>query len=74
MNYVELVLDDDNKLIETKRLPGENDVGMVAWKVSLNTPEYPTGQSGSNLENKKSQTRHTSFLFVCFFFFQVEKS
>lgn len=68
MNYVELVLDDDNKLIETKRLPGENDVGMVAWKVSLNTPEYPTGQSGSNLENKKvSNTSH--LVFICLFFF-----
>lgn len=42
MDYVELVLDGD-KLIETKRLPGENDVGMVAWKVTLNTPEYPSG-------------------------------
>ncbi|KAK6633678.1 hypothetical protein RUM44_004285 [Polyplax serrata] len=43
MDYVELVLDGD-KLIETKRLPGENDVGMVAWKVTLNTPEYPSGR------------------------------
>ncbi|EEB13604.1 hypothetical protein Phum_PHUM248870 [Pediculus humanus corporis] len=47
------VKEKENKLIETKRLPGENDVGMVAWKVSFNTPEYPTGQSGSNLENQK---------------------
>lgn len=43
MDYVELVL-DGNKLIEQKRLPGENDVGMVAWKMTLNTPEYPKGR------------------------------
>ncbi|XP_015588836.1 acetyl-CoA carboxylase isoform X3 [Cephus cinctus] len=43
MDCVELVLDGDN-LVEQKRLPGENDVGMVAWKFSIYTPEYPTGR------------------------------
>ena len=40
---VELVLDGDN-LVELKRLPGENDVGMVAWRLTIYTPEYPSGR------------------------------
>lgn len=41
---VELVLDSENKLVEMKRLAGENDIGMVAWKMRLFTPEYPDGR------------------------------
>ncbi|XP_076618558.1 acetyl-CoA carboxylase isoform X3 [Colletes latitarsis] len=40
MDCVELVLEGDN-LVEQKRLPGENNVGMVAWRFRLYTPEYP---------------------------------
>ncbi|XP_026673591.1 acetyl-CoA carboxylase isoform X3 [Ceratina calcarata] len=40
MDSVELVLEGDT-LVEQKRLPGENDVGMVAWRLRLYTPEYP---------------------------------
>lgn len=40
MDCVELILEGEN-LVEQKRLPGENDVGMVAWKLRLYTPEYP---------------------------------
>lgn len=43
MDCVELVLDGDN-LVEQKRLPGENDVGMVAWRLTLYTPEFPAGR------------------------------
>lgn len=43
LDSVELVLDGDN-LVEQKRLPGENDVGMVAWRLSLYTPEFPAGR------------------------------
>ncbi|GLH16303.1 Uncharacterized protein GBIM_20609 [Gryllus bimaculatus] len=43
MDYVELVLEDD-RLVEQKRLPGENNVGMVAWRMTLYTPEYPEGR------------------------------
>lgn len=43
LEYVELVLVDDH-LEEQKRLPGENDVGMVAWRMTLFTPEYPDGR------------------------------
>ncbi|XP_076067982.1 acetyl-CoA carboxylase isoform X2 [Oratosquilla oratoria] len=44
MNIVELVLDQDDHLVEEKRLPGENDIGMVAWRMTLHTPEYPQGR------------------------------
>uniref|UniRef100_T1GP39 Uncharacterized protein n=1 Tax=Megaselia scalaris TaxID=36166 RepID=T1GP39_MEGSC len=29
---------------ETQRLPGENNCGMVAWRMVLSTPEYPQGR------------------------------
>ncbi|GHP11480.1 carboxyl transferase domain [Pycnococcus provasolii] len=41
----ELVLDEaTGQLTPVKRQPGENNVGMVAWKCSLKTPEYPAGR------------------------------
>lgn len=40
---VELVVSGD-KLVEQKRLPGENDCGMVAWRIKLCTPEFPKGR------------------------------
>lgn len=43
MDVVELVLDGE-QLVEQKRLPGENDVGIVAWRLTLYTPEYPSGR------------------------------
>ncbi|KYN07737.1 Acetyl-CoA carboxylase 1 [Cyphomyrmex costatus] len=43
MDIVELVLEGE-QLVEQKRLPGENDVGMVAWQLTLYTPEYPFGR------------------------------
>jgi acetyl-CoA carboxylase/biotin carboxylase 1 len=74
VDYVELILGSEDKLVEQKRLPGENEVrtnsvlfhllfvsnnlwifvvtfcfahqiGMVAWKMTLKTPEYPEGRS-----------------------------
>lgn len=46
LHCVELVIDsnDPNRLLEQKRVPGENDVGMVAWRMTLFTPEYPDGR------------------------------
>lgn len=46
MDFVELVLDPESetRLIEQKRVPGENNVGMVAWRLTLYTPEYPQGR------------------------------
>jgi len=42
---VELVLDPaTGKLTRVKRFPGENTVGMVAWKVTMRTPEFPKGR------------------------------
>lgn len=46
MDFVELVLDPETetRLLEQKRVPGENNVGMVAWRLTLYTPEYPGGR------------------------------
>ena len=41
---IELVLDnDEDKVVERKRYPGENSIAMVAWKMTMKTPEYPDG-------------------------------
>ncbi|XP_033740192.1 acetyl-CoA carboxylase-like isoform X1 [Pecten maximus] len=40
----ELVLDTQDRLCVQNRLPGENEIGMVAWQVTLKTPEYPNGR------------------------------
>ncbi|KAI9483961.1 MAG: acetyl-CoA carboxylase [Benjaminiella poitrasii] len=40
----ELVLDEDGVLQEIDRAPGTNTVGMVAWLMTLRTPEYPSGR------------------------------
>lgn len=46
MDIVELIMDSETetRLIEQKRVPGENNVGMVAWRLTLYTPEYPEGR------------------------------
>lgn len=44
LSVVELVLDANDNLVEEKRLPGENTIGMVAWRITLHTPEYPDGR------------------------------
>ncbi|XP_042344465.1 acetyl-CoA carboxylase isoform X2 [Plectropomus leopardus] len=40
----ELVLDDQGRLVQMNRLPGDNDVGMVAFRMKMKTPEYPEGR------------------------------
>ncbi|KAM9320807.1 acetyl-CoA carboxylase 1 [Gastrophryne carolinensis] len=42
--YTELVLDDQGQLVHMNRLPGGNEIGMVAWQMTLKTPEYPDGR------------------------------
>ncbi|NXH84692.1 ACAC carboxylase, partial [Edolisoma coerulescens] len=44
LTYTELVLDDQGQLVHMNRLPGGNEIGMVAWKMTLRTPEYPEGR------------------------------
>ena len=39
-----MCIDEKEQLIQINRLPGENDIGMVAWKIELITPEYPNGR------------------------------
>ncbi|XP_059192405.1 acetyl-CoA carboxylase isoform X2 [Centropristis striata] len=40
----ELVLDPQGRLVQMNRQPGDNDVGMVAFKMKMKTPEYPEGR------------------------------
>uniref|UniRef100_A0A914WMT1 Acetyl-CoA carboxylase n=1 Tax=Plectus sambesii TaxID=2011161 RepID=A0A914WMT1_9BILA len=40
----ELIIDANGNLMECQRAPGENDCGMVAWKLTMKTPEYPDGR------------------------------
>ncbi|XP_027422308.1 acetyl-CoA carboxylase 2 isoform X1 [Bos indicus x Bos taurus] len=44
LTYTELVLDPQGQLVEMNRLPGGNEVGMVAFKMTLKTLEYPEGR------------------------------
>ncbi|XP_064397695.1 acetyl-CoA carboxylase-like isoform X2 [Halichondria panicea] len=44
LNSTELVLDDQGVLREVNRVAGENEVAMVAWRVSMLTPQYPEGR------------------------------
>ncbi|XP_028850871.1 acetyl-CoA carboxylase 2 isoform X3 [Denticeps clupeoides] len=40
----ELVLDPQGRLVHMNRLPGDNEVGMVAFYMKMKTPEYPEGR------------------------------
>ncbi|KAL0809386.1 hypothetical protein ABMA28_011580 [Loxostege sticticalis] len=46
MTSVELVVEPDGerRVVEVTRLPGQNTVGMVAWRLTLFTPECPDGR------------------------------
>ncbi|KAK9423006.1 putative Acetyl-CoA carboxylase [Seiridium unicorne] len=44
IDYMELVLDDSDKLAEVAREPGTNSCGMVGWMINARTPEYPRGR------------------------------
>ena len=45
LTAVELVMDwSKMELVETERAEGANDVGMLAWKLTMKTPEYPDGR------------------------------
>uniref|UniRef100_A0A672PNW9 acetyl-CoA carboxylase n=1 Tax=Sinocyclocheilus grahami TaxID=75366 RepID=A0A672PNW9_SINGR len=40
----ELVLDSQERLVQMNRLPGDNEIGMVAYRMKMKTPEYPEGR------------------------------
>ncbi|XP_061154933.1 acetyl-CoA carboxylase 1 isoform X2 [Syngnathus typhle] len=44
LTFTELVLDAQGQLVQMNRLPGGNEIGMVAWRMTLHTPEYPAGR------------------------------
>eukprot|EP00168_Porphyra_purpurea_P001154 TRINITY_DN11485_c0_g1_i1.p2 TRINITY_DN11485_c0_g1~~TRINITY_DN11485_c0_g1_i1.p2 ORF type:complete len:189 (-),score=56.12 TRINITY_DN11485_c0_g1_i1:401-967(-) len=39
------------KLVETRRPPGQNARGMIAWRYTLWTPEYPAGRQAIVVAN-----------------------
>ncbi|KAG5840360.1 hypothetical protein ANANG_G00187980 [Anguilla anguilla] len=39
-----MVLDPQGQLVQMNRLPGDNEVGMVAFRMKMKTPEYPEGR------------------------------
>ena len=59
LTCVELVLraddhgdaDDAAPLLEVQRPPGENDIGMVAWRYTFYTPECPQGREAIVIAN-----------------------
>ena len=45
LSAVELVMDwSKMELVETERPEGSNDLGMLAWKLTMKTPECPEGR------------------------------
>jgi acetyl-CoA carboxylase/biotin carboxylase 1 len=44
LSCVELVLNDDDELVEQEPAPGKAQLGMVAWKCRICTPDAPTGR------------------------------
>jgi acetyl-CoA carboxylase/biotin carboxylase 1 len=44
LTATELVLADQKTLKQVNRLPGQNNVGVVVWKVDMVTPECPNGR------------------------------
>ncbi|XP_047684163.1 acetyl-CoA carboxylase 2 isoform X1 [Prionailurus viverrinus] len=51
LTYTELVLDPQGQLVEMNRLPGGNEVGMVAFKMRFKTREYPEGRDAIVISN-----------------------
>jgi acetyl-CoA carboxylase/biotin carboxylase 1 len=41
----ELILDSERNLIEVSRVAGSNTIGMIAWNITMHTPEYPKGRT-----------------------------
>lgn len=37
-------IEDECRLVETDRQAGQNNIGVVVWKCTLRTPEYPNGR------------------------------
>merc|ERR1719348_2375783 len=44
INVIAAWKEQKGKLVKVKRFPGENTIGMVAWKMTLKTLEYPKGR------------------------------
>jgi len=55
VSATELVLNSNDELVEIDRPPAQNQVGMVAWKLTLFTPEYPKGRDVMIIANDITQ-------------------
>ena len=44
----------DTKLVKTNRPPGMNTIGMVAWKITMHTPQYPQGRKVAELDSSQA--------------------
>ncbi|XP_062407728.1 acetyl-CoA carboxylase-like [Sardina pilchardus] len=44
LTFTELVLDAQGQMQQLNRLPGGNEIGMVAWLMTLRSPECPLGR------------------------------
>uniref|UniRef100_A0A5S6QG58 Acetyl-CoA carboxylase n=1 Tax=Trichuris muris TaxID=70415 RepID=A0A5S6QG58_TRIMR len=44
LQCVELAIGAQGELVEVNRFPGENECGMVVWRLTLKTPEYVDGR------------------------------
>ncbi|GCB68953.1 hypothetical protein scyTo_0000973 [Scyliorhinus torazame] len=44
LTFTELVLDSQGQLVQLNRLPGGNEIGMVAWIMHLKSPECQDGR------------------------------
>ena len=42
--FYHLMKPSNNLYLRTQRPEGSNDIGMLAWKVTMKTPEYPQGR------------------------------
>jgi acetyl-CoA carboxylase/biotin carboxylase 1 len=45
LHFNELILNQSGNLDPSFRNPGSNDIGMVAWEMTIFTPEYPEGRN-----------------------------
>ncbi|KAG7708330.1 hypothetical protein KL914_002056 [Ogataea haglerorum] len=43
-SYLEIITDEAGNLTEVEREPGANTIGMVGFKMTAKTPEYPRGR------------------------------
>ena len=61
-----IVLNSSGELEELSRTPGQNNIGMVAWKAKLYTPEYPQGKFQENFQENSKKNFNYKIYFLLF--------